>query len=145
MICFVAPLIILNLNSIQNHEILLPISFFSFTQVIAFKFFRNIFELDNVIKKTEFVSTYFGLYSILKIISGLIIFGYFACISQLFLQGRMQLLFPLWFSLPIMIFFVLKIYRISGDHKNEAIALIPLANAFIFFVEVCWIIGLWVG
>ena len=110
MICFVTPLIILNLNGIQNHEILLPISFFSFLQVIAFKLFRDIFELDKGIKKAEFVSTYIGLYSILRIISGLIIFGYFACISQLFLQGRMQLIYPLRLTLPIAIFFVLKIY-----------------------------------
>ena len=145
MICFVTPLIMINLNGIQNHEILLPISFFSFLQVIAFKFFRDIFVLDGGLKKAKFVSTYIGRYSILRILTGLIIFGYFACISQLILQSRMQLIYPLLFTLPITIFFVLKVFRISGDHNKEAIALTPIAMAFVLFIEISWIIGLWVG
>ena len=145
MICFVTPLIALNINEIQNHEVLLPISFLSFLLVISFKLFRDIFELKNGIKKAEFVSTYIGPYSILRIISGLVIFGYFACIFQLILLDRMQLISPLLFTLPIAIFLILKIFRISGDQKEEAITLMPLANALILFVEITWIIGLWIG
>ncbi len=145
MICFVTPLIILNLNGIQNHEILLPVSFFSFLQVIAFELFQDIREFNNGIKKAEFVSAYIGTYSILRIITGLIILGYFACISQLFLQDRMELIYPLLITLPIALFFIFKIFRISGDQKKEAIALMPLAQMFILFVEVSWILALWVG
>ena len=119
MICLVTPLIILNLNGIQNHEILLPVSFFSFLQVIAYKLFRDIFELDKGIKKAEFVSTYIGPYSILRIISGLIIFGYLACISQLFLQDRMQLIYPLGFTLPVALFFIIKINLINRRSKKR--------------------------
>lgn len=145
MICFVSPLIIINLNGIQNHEILLPISFFSFLQVIAFMLYRDIFHLDKGIIKTEFASIYIGHYSILRIISGLVIFGYFACIFQLFLLGRMKLIYPLLLTLPIGIFFVLKIFRISGVHKKEAIDLMPHAEAFVLFIEIPWIIALWIG
>ena len=129
----------------EKHEILLPVSFFSFLQVIAYKIFRDIFELDKEIKKAEFVSTYIGLYSILKIISGLIILGYFAGISQLLLQNRIQLIYPLGLTLPIALFFIIKINLITGDKKKEALTLMPLARVFIISVEVSWIIGLWVG
>ena len=145
MICFVTPLIIINLNGIQKHEILLPISFFSFLQVIAFMLYRDIFHLDKGIIKTEFASIYIGHYSILRIISGLVIFGYFACIFQLFLLGRMKLIYPLLLTLPIGIFFVFKIFRISGVHKKEAIDLMPHAEAFVLFIEIPWIIALWIG
>jgi len=145
MICLVSPLVILNLNGIQNHEILLSISFFSFLQVIAFKLFQDYFELNKGNRKAEFSSVYIGPYSILKIISGLIILGYVACISQLFLQDRMQLFYSLGFALPIALYFIFKINQISGDIKKEANTLMPIAIVFIIFVEVGWILGLWGG
>jgi len=145
MISLVTPMILLNLHGIQNHEILLPISFFSFLQVIAYELFRDISELNKGIKKAEFASAYIGPYSILRIISGLIILGYVACFFQLSLQDRMQIIYPLGLTLPITLFFIYKITFISGDLKKAAITLMPLAKIFILFVEVSWIIALWMG
>ena len=144
IICFINPLVILNINGIQIHEILLPVSFFSFLQIIANKIFRDISTLENEFKKAEFVSSYIGPYSKFRITSGLIIFGYLACISLLFLQDRMPLIFPLWFSLPFALLIVIKLIRTHGDKLIEAIALKPLVNLFALFVETAWIIGLWV-
>ena len=145
VICLVTPLIILNLNGIQNHEILLPISFFSFLQVISFELFKDFFELYKGKKKAEFSSAYIGPYSILKIISGLIIIGYVACVSQLFLQDRIHLFYSLGFTLPMSLYFLHKINHISSDLKKEENTLMPIAIAFILCMEIGWILGLWVS
>ncbi len=145
MICFVTPLIIINFYGIQNHEILLDISFFSFLQLIAYQLFRNIFELDKGIIKAEFISAYIGPYSILKIISCLIILGYISCFTQLFVQDRMKLFYPLGVTLPIALFFIYRINHLSRNIKKEVTGLVPLSIILILFVEVSWVIGLWRG
>lgn len=145
MVSFIIPLIILNVNNIQIHEILLPISFFSFMQIIAYKLFISIIAEDKQINQAEIIPAYLGYYSIFRIISGVILFGYFFCAFQLILQRRMQLIHSLWLTLPIALFFVLKLFRIRGDYKKEAISLKPIANTLVFLMEIAWIFGLWIN
>jgi hypothetical protein len=145
IICFITPLIMLNINGIQIHEILLPISFFSFLQIIANKLFRNIFEMEQGNKKEVFVSSFIGIRSILKTVIFLIAFGYVACIILFFLQDRMQLIQPLWFTLPFAAYFVFKIYRTFGNQVQDVVALKSYSNAIVIFFELAWIVGIWIN
>jgi hypothetical protein len=145
MICFITPLIMLNINGIQIHEILLPISFFSFLQIIANKLFRNIFEMEQGNKKEVFVSSFIGIRSILKTVLFLIAFGYVACIFLFYLQNRMQLIQPLWFTLPFAAYFVFKIYRTFGNQVQDVVALKPYSNAIVIFFDLAWIVGIWIN
>jgi hypothetical protein len=133
----------LNINGIEIHEILLPISFFSFLQVIANKLFREFFEMKKETRKAVFVSSFIGIHSIVKTILILIVFGYVACILLFYLQDRMKIIHPLWFTLPFTAFFAFKVFQISGDQIHEGVALKQFANALVLFFEIIWIIGLW--
>ena len=144
MISFITPLIALNINGIQIHEILLPIAFFSFLQIIAFKLFRVINEKFERTNKAEFTLTYIGPYTILRTIAFMIPFGYFSCLFLLFLQSNNQLFQPLLFTSPLAIYFVIKISQISEEQRENVKTLKPLSLIFVFFAEVIWIIELWI-
>lgn len=144
VISFVTPLMALNINGIQIHEILLPISFFSFLQIIANKLLSHIFELDKGSRKPDFVSPFIGVHTILRTVSVLILFGYLTCLSLFYFQDRPQLFQPLWFSIPISAFFVLKIFHSTKNQSQKVFTLKPLALVSIFYIEATWIIGLWI-
>jgi len=144
MISFITPLIALNINRIQIHEILLPIAFFSFLQIIAFKLFRVINEIFEGANKAEFTLTYIGPHTILRTIAFMIPFGYFSCLFLLFLQSNNQLFQPLLFTSPLAIYFVIKISQISEEQRENVKTSKPISLIFVFFVEVIWIIELWI-
>jgi hypothetical protein len=143
MISFLVPLIILNIHGIRIHEILIPVSFFLFLQIIAYKFIK---EIDDIIKrntKLGFEQSYIGIFTILRSITVLIPFGYAACIFLIFIQNRIQLMNPLLYTFPIAAFFVYKIFQATGNRSEKIIFLKPMAIAFVLIAEAAWIFGLW--
>ncbi|MDP2966199.1 MAG: hypothetical protein Q8N39_09230 [Pelolinea sp.] len=144
VISFIAPLVILNINEIRIHEILFPIVFFVFLEIIAFKF---ISEMVRMVEKTYKVAgspSHIGYFTLLRTISILIPFGYLSGFFLLFSQGKYQLLKPLLITIPLAALIVIKIARYHGNQSGLARIIKLLAIIFVLLIETAWILGLWV-
>jgi hypothetical protein len=143
VISFITPLIIMNINEIQVHEILIPISFIVFLEIIAFKFIREFVYKINKTTKPGSLSFYIGYITLIRIISFLIIFGYIAGFFLLNSQGKYHVYRFLLFSIPLTIFIVVKIVQFTENPIGLGKILSPLAFLQLIQIEAALIIGLW--
>jgi hypothetical protein len=142
VISFITPLIVMNINEIQVHEILIPISFIVFLEIISFKFIREFVYKINKSTKPGSLSFNIGYITLIRIISFLIIFGYIAGFFLLISQGKYHIYRFLIFSVPLKIFIVAKIVQFTKNPIGLGKILSPLAFLQLIQIEAALIIGL---
>jgi hypothetical protein len=145
MFSFIIPIIVLNINNIQIHELLIPIAFFIFLEIIAFKFIGEFIFMIQENTNSRLIPLYIGFFTLQRTIIFLISFGYSVCFIWLFSQGRMQLLKTLLVTLPLAFLIINKVQRANESERGDMKRLKETAIIFITLVEVSWIISLWVS
>jgi hypothetical protein len=143
MISFIIPIIVLNLNKIHIHELLIPIAFFIFLEIIAFKFIRELIIMIRENTKSRQIPLYIGFFTLQRTIIFLISFAYMACFFWLFYQGRIQLLKTPLVTLPLALLIINKVKRAGEREQGDINKLKEIAIIFISLVEVSWIFSLW--
>ncbi len=145
MISFIIPIIVLNINHIQIHELLIPIAFFIFLEIIAFKFIRELIFTIQENTNSRQIPLYIGFFTLQRTIIFLISFGYLSCFFWLFSQGRIQLLKTPLVTLPFAFLIINKVKRANESERGDMNKLKETAIIFITLVEVSWILSLWVS
>ena len=146
VISFITPLVVLNINRIRINEILFPIAFFVFLEIIAFKFISEMVRMVEKTYKVAGSSSHIGYFTLLRTITFLIPFGYLSGFFLLFSQGKYQLLKPLLITIPLAALIVIKIARFHryGNQSGFAKTIKPSAIIYVLLIEAAWIFGLWV-
>ncbi len=137
---FVAPLIVLNIHGIQIHELLMPVSLFSFFQIIAFYFIRELMILLKGEKSFGTASAFIGYPTLNKVICTLIPLGFVTCFLLLLGQGRIALIRTLILALPMGALMIVMLNKISKNQQYKSMNAISMI--YIFIAEISLITGL---